>query len=155
MTLKHLKQHQNSTCCHQKFSLSPSQKEVKDCDCFLNHFEDLPSEHLSAPFMSKRNSFDQHDFSPKSEKFLQTEGGRAASNHPEVPSRICKSQESPKLVFKDFVQLMICKYLLDENQQMKAQLDIKTNPLKEKYENNLSLMLKKALGKQFDMSDDS
>jgi len=50
---------------------------------------------------------------------------------------------------------MICKYLLDENQQMKARLDVKTDPLKAKYENNLSIILKKALSKQFDMSDDS
>lgn len=155
MTLKHLKQHQNTTTCHQKVDLCP-QKDPDDCGCFLNHFEDLPSDHMSAPFKSTRNSFDQHDFSPKSEKFLHTQGGRAASNHQEVLSEICKSPDpSSKLVFKDFVQLMICKYLLDENQQMKARLNIKTDPLKAKYENNLSMMLKKALSSQFDMSDDS
>lgn len=123
----------------------------------MNHFEDLvPEREMSAPYMSTRHSFDQEEFSPKSEKFLHTEMGRAAClNASEVASSLCKSSEGSKLRFKDFVQLMICKYLLDENRQMKAKFDIKTDPLKAKYESNLSLMLKKALSNQFDMNDDS
>lgn len=140
----------NEENCKQRFNPC-TQKDPNDCDCFLNHFEDLPSEYLSAPFLSTRNTFNDEDFSLKPEKFLHTETGRVVC----PKDKICKSSEASKLCLKDFVQLMVCKYLLDENQQMKVRFDIKIDPLKAKYESNLSMMLKKALSNQFDMSDDS
>ncbi len=163
LTYKHLKQHKNTTVYHQRLaacSQSSSQKDPMDLDCFFNHFEEGSHDHeTTVPYLSTRNSFTE-DFSPKSEKFIHTENGRQAVcskiDHPEGCDEKCKElQDTRNLQFKDFVQLMVCKYLLEENQQMKAKLDIKTNPIKAEYENHLNSMLKKALSFQFDMSIES
>jgi len=163
LTTKQLNQHKNQTGSQQKFI--PLKQEVvasEDFDCFLSHFEDRnPEQNTSTQNPSTRNSFNDGDnFSPKSEKFLHTETGRAACPHPgDSPEEDCKLSDlsspktSSKLCFKDFVQLMICKYLLDENQQMKAKLDIKTDHVKAKFENRLNCMLKQALSRQFNMSE--
>jgi len=143
LTLKHLKQHQNTTVCQQKQAVS-SHKSSDDFDCFLNRFEDMPLER------STKSSFDEEDFSPETEKFLHTEGERATCL--ETSNRACKSLENSTIDFKDFVQLMICKYLLDENRQIKAELAISTGPKKEKYENQMRAMLKKALNFRFDVN---
>jgi len=157
------KQPKNIIEPQQKLILSPQnikqEAASEDFDCFLNHFEDLAPEQT---LPSTRNSFHDHDdFSPKSEKFLHTEAGRASCPYtlesPEEETCKLSDLDSPetssKLCFKDFAQLMICKYLLDENQQMKAKLDIKTDNVKAKFENRLNCLLKKALSCKFDMSE--
>jgi len=143
MTLKHLKQHQSSTACHKRFTLS-SPKDSNGFDCFLNHFEDL----TPAPHLSPKNSFNDDEFNPKSEKFLHTEVARAPCSHSETAT----PETSSKLAFKDFVQLTVCKHLLEENQQMKAKLAVRADPIKAKYENHLNSMLKMALSSQFDLT---
>lgn len=166
LTSKLLNQHKNTTESQQKIAPSPEnikQEDVPsdDVGCFLNHFEDItPKKEPSLQNSSGRNPFnDDEDFSPKSEKFLHTEAGRATRSHSLDSSELCcklsdinSAEISSKLCFRDFAQLMICKYLLDDNQQMKAKLDIKTDPIKEKLQDRLKTMLKKALGCSFDMS---
>lgn len=157
LTYKHLKQHKNTTVYHQKLATYSSSQKEQDLDCFFNHFEEGSHDHeTTVPYLSTRNSFTE-DFSPKSEKFLHTENGRQACySKEEACEEKCKgeSQDTQNLQFKDFVQLMVCKYLLEENQQMKTKLAIKTNPIKAEYENHLNSMLKKALSFQFDMTTD-
>ncbi len=55
------------------------------------------------------------------------------------------SQESSKFDFGDFFQLMVCKYLLKDNQKMRAQLGMQAGPIKEKFEGQLLSRLNKKL----------
>jgi len=149
---------------HQDTISSPisSQKDLVDLDCFFNNFEEYET---AVPYQSTITSLDE-EFSPKTEKFIHTETGRAASS-PKIENDsdysaaekfidICKVQ-IPKLMkpanlsFEDYLQLSICKYLLQENQEIKAKLDIKSSPSKIEYENQLHSLLNNTLNFQADL----
>jgi len=167
-TSQHLKQHQNAEY-HQKFTRSPSQNSNQnppnDIPYFFEPFEDPApeSETNMAPLITESSL--NEDLDPKPEKLLHTEEGAAAieikfentiSNHvekfPEI--NLPGSQEPSKLDFGDFFQLMICKYLLQENRKMRTRLGIQTDSIKGKFENRLLARLNKSLKfHQFDLKD--
>ena len=75
LTSKHLKQHQKVVSYHNKLASCSTGPE--NCDDFFNSFEELVlDEDSGVTDMNTGKSFVE-DFSPKSEKFLHIEEGRA------------------------------------------------------------------------------
>ena len=99
------------------------------------------------------NFLEENFSNPKPEKFLHRERGVAAylklespSDHFEAPNE----KSSSGLQFGEFFQLMVCKYLLQDNQKMRARLNIQTDSIKEKFEKRLLCRLNQTLSFKFD-----
>jgi len=169
LTYRHLKQHQSSVCYHQKVAACQAScqptceatclNEKRELDYF--NFEDSSNhEYESMSFESKGNSF-QGDFSPRSEKFLHLETGRSepckfdttpehSEGSTELQSVSLADQEIPSgMNVKDFIKL-ICKHLIDENQELKRKLANKPDSIQVCYDSDpsdhhLDSLFKKAL----------
>jgi hypothetical protein len=178
LTYRHLKQHQSSVCYHQKVaacqaSCQPSCQascinEKRELDYF--NFEDSSNnEYESLSFESKGNSF-EGDFSPRSEKFLHLETGRGeackfesatpeySEGSTEMQSVAYLDQDIPEgMNVKDFIKL-ICKHLVQENQELKRKLANKSDTIQVSYDpepsdHHLDSLFKKALEFQVDPRD--
>jgi len=154
----YLKQHKR-VHDHQNLTLqNPSQNDGNDMPNFFKSFDD-PINTQDQNFLPSvtENLFEDNFTIRKPEEFLYIETGAAVNNTEimELSKEInsSESQESSKLGFEDFFQLMICKHLLQDNQKMRAKLEIKTDSIKEKFENRLLARLNKSLSFQFDLKN--
>jgi len=149
--------YQNQDAREENQKLSPpssqksSHKYLKNVHYPFDSFEDLASEHDTN--MLPRNSFEE-DFRPKPEKRFHPEKGATVcpqlqntldhiKGSPEAKSP--GEQESSKLRMKHFFQLMNCKFLLEENQRMRAKLGIQIDSFKAVFEDQLLSTIDKAL----------
>ncbi len=149
-TLQHLEQHQNAESHKKLISASFQNSDQND---IFEPFEDLAPEcETNIPPLLTENYFEENFSCPESEKILHIELKNASDNIEASPEIYLPDSQEP-LDFGNFFQLMICKYLLQENQKMRARLSIQTDSVKAKFESQLLSKLNKTLNSQYDLKD--